>query len=155
MRVIFNQSPELPDGSPVAVDTSSDRSFQLPPIERESFASAVQHFTLSSSMISSALEDGVETLVLSRSLAPSLICRTLPPFLSEEEEQLVGEIGVNLLKGWEAQGVQLFEMGNTIEEGVRYEDGLDRQISLSSEQTRPSSDMRRVFTITTPKEVHP
>lgn len=154
MRVFFNKFPELPDGYPIAVGTKSDRSLQLPPIERGEFASAVHHFTLSSSMISSALEDGVETLVLNRSLAPSLICRTVSSSLSEEEEQLIGEIGVNLLKGWEAQGIQLFEMGNSIDKGVRYEDGLDRQLSLSSEHTRPSPDVRRVFTVTTPKEVH-
>lgn len=153
MIVIFNRAPLVPEGSSVAVDTKETRVSQLPPIERGSFESAVRHLTLSSSMISSALGDGIEVLALNSSLAPSLICRTVSPTTDEDEGKLLGEIAINLLKVWEAQGLQFFSLGHDIEEGIRYEDGLDREISLSSEHSRLSPDMRRVFTHITSKEV--
>lgn len=147
MIVIFDGSPLPPSRSPYAVDGKSLKRVELPKIERGSFPSSVHHLTETSTKISEALHEGVQILVLRSCLVPSLICRTVSPTCSEDELRLIGEIAINLLRGWESSVEEIISVGQDLEEGVPYHDGSEKMIRLTSEPSRSFYDLRRIFTI--------
>lgn len=147
MILVLDGSPLPSGGSPFAVEGKTLKRVELPKIERGSFSSSVLHLTETSTRVSEALRDEVGVLVLRSCLVPSLICRTVSPTSEEEELKLLGNIGINLLRSWEAKVEEIISVGQDLEEGVRYIDGSENTIRLSSEPSESFRDLRRIFTL--------
>lgn len=147
MIVVLDGTPLPSGGSPFAVEGRTLKRVELSKIKRGSFSSSVLHLTETSMKISEALQEGVGILVLRTCLVPSLICRTVSPTSEEDELKLLGNIGINLLRGWEERVEEVVSVGQDLEEGVLYLDGSEKVIRLTSEPSRSFPDLRRIFTL--------